>query len=88
MGETSLHSPTSISPIGNMPACTVNACSATVSIAASGGLSTQAHTSLYNNYEQADARLSNATSGLQINHSKNCDDQDPTDPNVTFEKVR
>ena len=78
----------SISPIGNMPACTVNACSATVSIAASGGLSTQAHTSLYNNYAQADARLINASSGLQINHSMNCDDQDPTDPNLTLEEVR
>ena len=78
----------SISPIGNMPACTVDACSATVSIAASGDLTTQAYTSLYNNYAQADASLSNASSGLQISHSTNCEDDDPPDPNVTFGKIR
>ncbi len=77
----------SISPIGNMPACTVNACSATVSIAASGDLSTLAYTSLYNNYAEADASLTNASAGLQINHSTNCDDEDLIDPNLTFEKV-
>jgi len=78
----------SISPIGNMPPCTVNACSASVSIAASGGLSTQANTSLFNNYAQADAALKNADPGLQIKHSATCEEGEPPKPDFEMKSIR